>query len=135
MFNKWRKTRIEDVKQLESELKKIKDKTDASILTFLGVSDNIKGLNLIYVAEETFNSKLFAGTFAEFYQKIDDIRKEFLNDDLQSGEVRSFGKNLLIYPISNTVVFLCIIPSGKHKKVIDDWYVKNQLRLKDIFKN
>lgn len=135
MFSGWRKRRIQDIRELEEEMKKIKEKTGAIILTFLGISDNIKGLNLICVNDEGFNSKLFAGRFAGFFHNLVEIQDEFLLDSLESSVMQTPTNSLLAYPVSDTVYFISLIPNKKQKKTIEDWFEKNQSRLINIFKN
>ena len=132
-LNRWQKKNFGKTDEIEEELNKVKEKFDAQFISFIGVSGNINGLNLIFVAEENFDARLFAGIFAELYQKIELVNKEFFNEEIGLSYINFLEKSLFFGPITETVVFAGVLSNEKSVKNISDWLEKNRTRIKPIF--
>ena len=133
VFNIWHKNHIEDIHDIEIELNSLRDKTNAKIITFIGVSEKFKGLNLIYTISDGFEFKLLAGIFTEAFQLIHYVKNQFLNGDLSLSIIKTTENALLFSPISESIVFLSLLPNEKSLKVVEDWFIKRKARLHEIF--
>ena len=126
-LNRWQKKNFGKTDEIEEELKKIKEKFNAEFISFIGVSGNINGLNLICVAEEDFDNRLFAGIFAE------QVNKEFFKEKVNLSYINFSEKILFFGPITETVVFAGVLSSEKAVKNVSDWLEKNRNRIQPIF--
>ncbi len=133
MFNLWKKKDIENIRKLEEELNKLRDKTSASVLSFVGTSEKIKGLNLVCSAEENFNYKLFAGIIADLFQRTAALKQEFFKEDLELHLIEGIQKGLIVSPITNSVVFVGFLSNKRNIKYIYDWLEKIKQRVAPIF--
>ncbi len=129
----WRNKEIKDIKELEEEFKKLQQKSHAELITFLGIREKIKGLNLVYYTDDLIDHKLLAGVFAELFQNIQLLKNEFLKSALDVSIIQSQEKSLIFAPITDSVVFLSILPNNKHNKTIQDWFSSRKQYLKNIF--
>ena len=132
-LSKWRKGNFEKTQEIEDELTKIKEKLNAKYISFIGVSGNINGLNLIYAVDTNFDYKLFAGVFAEMFQKIDLIKKIFFKGEVNLSYINYSDKILFFRAITETVALVGVLPTNKSLKQVSEWLEKNCERIQPIF--
>ncbi|MHA1147268.1 MAG: hypothetical protein ACTSR8_03390 [Promethearchaeota archaeon] len=65
MFSMFKRRQMQDIKELEAELDKKLEKSNADLLSFVDVKDKVKGLSILQVKKIDFNHKLLAGSFAD----------------------------------------------------------------------
>lgn len=67
------------------------------------------------------------------YQKIDIIKENFLFKSVEIGTIQTNERILIYSPITESVIFLGLIPNKEHIKTLTDWITKNKSRFSLIF--
>ncbi|MHA1147269.1 MAG: hypothetical protein ACTSR8_03395 [Promethearchaeota archaeon] len=62
-----------------------------------------------------------------------EINQNFLGEKLRISTIKSNDKIMLFAPVTNLIMFLCILPDDKQAKIITEWYIKNLEKLEAIF--
>ena len=132
-FQKLRGKTIDEVGDLEEELSRIKNKFKMSLVSFMGIQGNVKGLTLIHKADEGLDEKFFAGTFQEIYQGINVLKEHFLTPPLGLSVIRSADRSVVFGPVSKIIVFVGILSDKKYLDRMKDWFFRNEKKFKEIF--
>lgn len=134
MFKFFKKSQFEKINEIKAEFERLKDKTNAISINFIGIEGQINGLTVIEATDsESFQSKYFAGLLADTFHKIQNLSEDFIKSEIKMGII-NFNSSALIYqPITSDILFSCLVPNEKDIKKIEDWVNKNIIKLRKIF--
>ncbi|MEJ2250629.1 MAG: hypothetical protein P8Y70_16085 [Candidatus Lokiarchaeota archaeon] len=132
--NYFKQDDIESIEKLEEELEELKENSGAQLISFIGVDDKIKGIDLIHFTDDSIDTRFLAGIFANFYHNLKIIKHKILKSSLIPNVIETKGKILFFYPITPIVVTVCILPNSDSISKLSKWILKNEARLQQYFK-
>ncbi len=123
---------LESLKDFESELIKLQEKSNCDFTALIGTGGRFKGLPLIYAAKNEDLLKKFTAKLSEIIKPLKD-----LSEGKIMNEFRIYYKDsiLIFKPITENIDFLAITNNSDYIQYIIQYINKKLELLKSIFEN
>ncbi|MHA1150358.1 MAG: hypothetical protein ACTSR8_19190 [Promethearchaeota archaeon] len=120
----------EGFKQIESELSKLAKKTDSEMIGIFGTGGRLKGLPLIYIAEDENQLKRISAQLNEIINPINLIEEDQMVLDV----VISYPNYLLYFKeIMKNISYFALLKDRNEILTHKQWVYKNIELMKDLF--
>lgn len=124
------KKSIDSLKEFEVEIAKLKEKSDCEFVAITGIGGRLKGLPLVYQADDEKTLKRYSARLIEVLNSIKTVTEEKPLDRF----VIYYGGNALVFhPLTNDVAFTAITKNMSDLPIMLQWYNKNAPVLIDLF--
>ena len=119
----------ETIQAIEEEMIKLKNKTNAEMIAIFGVGGRLKGLPLIYVADDEGALKKFAARLFELLSPIN-----FLSDERTLRDfIINYADSILFYKqILTNIGYFAIFPYKNDTLTLKQWIYKKESVLKEL---
>ncbi|HUX97969.1 MAG TPA: hypothetical protein VMV49_00300 [Candidatus Deferrimicrobium sp.] len=125
------KKSIESLKEFETELIKLQKKSNSEIIALMGTGGRLKGLPLIYVANEEADLKRYAARIAELIGPLNNLSNEQSIKDV----IIRFETSYLFYiPLLKNVSFFAITPHKHDLLSLQQWVTNNNSIIQELFR-
>lgn len=121
---------VESVKEIESELVELKKESRCDIISFIGLSGRLKGLPLIYQADDENKLKQVTAHLIEFFPALSRLT---LGEELEKFNVEFDKKSIFFREITNKVGFFALASKFEHLTEAEDWLKDNYNSIYNIF--
>lgn len=121
---------FESLKELEKELATLRKNTNSMIVAVIGIGGRLKGLPLIYDADDENNLKIYAAKINELILPINNLdHDKVLNDFIINYKDSIF----LCKVITENIGFLGFTRFSNDMELIQQWLLKNMKILTKLF--
>jgi len=124
--------KITSNQDIQNQLIELKSLSKATILTLMGISGKINGLNVIFIADESINSKQFAGKLSAFYHQTLILTEPYIKKQLNMITVPSNNLILFCTPINTEMIFAGMVNSQKNLDRIQNWLNRNKNAISQV---
>jgi len=119
----------ETIQAIEEEMIKLKNKTNAEMIAIFGVGGRLKGLPLIYVADDEPALKKFAARLFELIGPINFLSDERILRDF----VINYADSILFYKqILTNIGYFAIFQDKDATLTLKQWAYKKESVLKEL---
>lgn len=121
---------IDSLKEIEKELSKLKKKINAEMIALIGIGGRIKGLPLIYAANDEDQMKKVSARLIELLNPLHNLSSEHPFRDF----IVNYDDSIIFFkPIFSNVGFSANITNKNDIVGLKQWIYKNEQILKDLF--
>ncbi len=119
----------ESIQAIEQEMIKLKNKTHAEMIAIFGVGGRLKGLPLIYAADDEPDLKKFSARLFELIKPINFLSEERTMRDF----VINYADSILFYKqILTNIGYFAIFPDKNDTLTLKQWIYKKESVLKEL---
>jgi len=123
---------FESLKEVEKELAILKKNTNSMIIALIGIGGRLKGLPLVYDANDENILKLYAAKINELINPI----KTLANDKILDDFIINFKDSIILCKIiTNNIGFLGFTRFSNDIELIQQWLFKNKKMLLKLFED
>jgi len=120
----------ETIRELELEIEKLKIKSNSELISLVGTDGKLRGLPLIYSANNEAILKKYCARLGEIFRPIENIVDEKIIQDV----IINYKDFFLVFkPILRDIGILAIITNKSYISSILQWVDKNNNILKALF--
>jgi len=120
---------VDSLKQLEESLTKLQLKNRYEILALIGTGGRLKGLPLVYAAEDENSLKIFTARMTELLKMIENLSKERILRDF----IINFNDSIIFFkPIIKDISFMAIINENDDIIEIKQFIYKNEQLIREL---
>ncbi len=128
-FSKLSKKALENAQEIEDELNRLRNKTNAEIISIIGTGGRLKGLPLIYVCRDEIELKKFTARLPEIIPSINNISEDRNLRDI----LINYDDSILFFKqIMPNVSFFAVYPNKGDILTIKKWIYNKLESLKEI---
>lgn len=121
---------IETLRQLEEELAKIQSKNKYEIIALIGTGGRLKGLPLVYAAEDENSLKILSARLSELLKIIQNLSEEDILRDI----VINYDDTILFFkPIMANISFFAVVRENDDILILKQFIYKHEDILKELF--
>ena len=124
-----KKEEEETIQAIEEDLLKLKIKTKAEMIAIFGVGGRLKGLPLIYAADDDPALKQFS---ARLYELIEPIKFLSENRTLRDFVINYYDSILFYKQILPNIGFFAILRDKEDILTVKEWVYKKESVLKEL---
>lgn len=129
-FKNYFSTSIESVKELENELMELQSKFKSGFVSVIGYGGRLKGLPLIYQAD---NKDQIKKVSAKFVNALESMEGLLGRQSVENLNVR-FTENIVHFrKVNNEIGIIALIEYGKDIDRIKEWIGDNLSKVKKLF--
>jgi hypothetical protein len=130
LFEKTEKKPIETLRQLEEELAKILIKNKFEMIALIGTGGRLKGLPLVYAADDEGSLKILSARLSELLKTIQNLSEEDILRDI----IINYNDSVLFFkPIMTNISFFAIVRENNDILILKQFIYKNEDILKELF--
>ena len=123
-----RKEEEADFQQIDQELEKLRQKENAEMVVICGLSGRLKGLPLIYSAEDEKELKRFTARLNEIITPLNNISNNRTIRDF----ILNYHDSVLFYkPVMENIGFFALLEERSNILPVKQWIYKKE----DVLKN
>ena len=121
---------IDSLKEIETELSKLQKKINADMIALIGIGGRIKGLPLIYVANDEDQLKKISARLYEILNPLNNLSSEHPFRDFTI----NYDDSIIFFkPVFSSVGFCANIKDKNDIVGIKQWIYKYEQILKELF--
>ena len=130
ILSKLRGKSIESLKEIETELAKLQKKINAEMIALIGIGGRIKGLPLIYAANDEDLMKKLTARLYEILNPLQNLSSEHPFRDI----IINYDDSMVFFkPVFSNVGFLANIKNKNDIVGLKQWIYKHEQVLKELF--
>ncbi|MHA1312019.1 MAG: hypothetical protein ACTSWR_07085 [Candidatus Helarchaeota archaeon] len=122
---------IETFQELEKDMNKLYKKCNCSLIAFVGVASKIKGLPLIYSADNENNVRLFSAKLPLIINPLKNFQETKPIDSIKINYNNEF---IYLKPILDNIAFIAMYNQKSDFLTINQWLDNNFSILLNLFK-
>ncbi|TFG00581.1 MAG: hypothetical protein EU541_01855 [Promethearchaeota archaeon] len=134
IFNKFKNyfsTSIENLKELEKELMELQNQFKSGFIAVFGFGGRVKGLPLIYKAENKDRIKKISAKFVNTLNSVDNLLS---TQSVENLNIR-FTENIIHYRrVNNEIGIIALIEYGRDIDKVKDWIGDHLSNVKALFR-
>ena len=121
---------VDSLKEIETELSKLQKKINADMIALIGIGGRIKGLPLIYVANDEDQLKKISARLYEILNPLNNLSSEHPFRDFTI----NYDDSIIFFkPVFSSVGFCANIKDKNDIVGIKQWIYKYEQILKELF--
>jgi len=121
---------IETLRQLEEEFAKIQNKNKYDMIALIGTGGRLKGLPLVYAAEDEDSLKILTARLSELLKTIQNLSS---GDNVRDIVINYDDSILFFKPIMTNISFFAIVRDNNDILILKQFIYTNEDLLKELF--
>ena len=120
----------ESFQEIESDLIRLRKKTNAEMIVIFGTGGRLKGLPLIFSADDETDLKKFSARLHELINPVNNLSDERVLRDF----VINYEESILFFKqiLTNKISFFALFQDKDNLLVIKQWIYKKEESLKEL---